>query len=130
MTTRNRRSGVEDRWHKADGQQTATYGSGKRWRARYVDENGREVSMLIDATVSSTVPGKDHELRNTTGTQVLASAPTISTHRVQTYARIPDNTPLGGRVRPRSASRLAAVHARVVDSESRWPRYSCHGPLL
>jgi integrase len=42
MTTRNRRSGVEDRWHKADGQQTATYGSGKRWRARYVDDSGRE----------------------------------------------------------------------------------------
>ena len=46
---RNRRSGVEDRWTKTvrvDGKlQTvpaAAHGSGKRWRARYVDETGTE----------------------------------------------------------------------------------------
>jgi integrase len=50
--TRNRRSGVEDRWTKtvrdaAGNQQTvpsATHGKGKRWRARYVDGDGREVA--------------------------------------------------------------------------------------
>lgn len=50
--TRNRRAGVEDRWTKSirdvDGfQRTApsvNHGKGKRWRARYVDGNGREVA--------------------------------------------------------------------------------------
>jgi integrase len=47
---RNRRSGVEDRWTKtvrdADGNTntvvSANHDKGKRWRARYVDERGRE----------------------------------------------------------------------------------------
>ncbi|VEG40436.1 integrase fusion protein [Mycolicibacterium flavescens] len=39
---RNRRSGVEDRWRKADGTPSASDGKGNRWRARYVDEQGRE----------------------------------------------------------------------------------------
>ncbi len=47
---RNRRSGVEDRWNKTvrdtEGNlqtvPSAAHGKGKRWRARYVDENGRE----------------------------------------------------------------------------------------
>lgn len=39
---RNRRAGVEDRWRKADGTPSAAHGKGKRWRARYVDAEGRE----------------------------------------------------------------------------------------
>src|SRR5688572_16956695 len=47
---RNRRSGVEDRWTKTvrdpDGTTrtvpSAVDGQGLRWRARYVDENGKE----------------------------------------------------------------------------------------
>lgn len=47
---RNRRSGVEDRWNKtirqpdgsAETVPSAAYGKGLRWRARYVDEEGRE----------------------------------------------------------------------------------------
>lgn len=57
------------------------------------DRSGNEVSMLIDTTVSSTVTGRDLEVRSAQGT-VLASAPTIATRRVQTYARIANNTPL------------------------------------
>lgn len=49
MMKRNRRAGVEDHWHKTirqpDGTTTtvpsANNGKGSRWRARYVDENGR-----------------------------------------------------------------------------------------
>ena len=49
---RNRRSGVEDRWTKtvrdADGTvrtiPSAANGQGMRWRARYVDDDGREHS--------------------------------------------------------------------------------------
>ncbi len=40
--TRNRRAGVEDRWRKADGTPSVNDGKGSRWRARYVDENGKE----------------------------------------------------------------------------------------
>lgn len=48
--TRNRRAGVEDRWTKTirlpDGSietvPSAASGKGLRWRARYVDENGKE----------------------------------------------------------------------------------------
>ena len=48
--TRNRRAGVEDRWTKsvrdADGNTqtvpSVNHGKGKRWRARYVDDRGRE----------------------------------------------------------------------------------------
>jgi integrase len=47
---RNRRAGVEDRWTKtvrdADGNSqtvpSAAHGKGMRWRARYVDDQGRE----------------------------------------------------------------------------------------
>lgn len=50
MQTRNRRAGVEDRWRKTvrlpDGATetvpSASDGKGLRWRARYVDEDGRE----------------------------------------------------------------------------------------
>ncbi len=50
MMKRNRRAGVEDRWtktvHADDGKTrkvpSAAYGKGSRWRARYVDERGRE----------------------------------------------------------------------------------------
>lgn len=41
---RNRRSGVEDRWRSATGQPTSRDGVGKRWLARYVDDDGREKS--------------------------------------------------------------------------------------
>ncbi|WP_172651134.1 tyrosine-type recombinase/integrase [Rhodococcus opacus] len=86
---RNRRSGVEDRWHTAqrvpridrDGQpkldkrgnpltdpvKSANYGKGKRWRARYVDDEGREhakgferktdAEAWLDTAVSSLVQG-------------------------------------------------------------------------
>ena len=40
--TRNRRAGVEDRWTTAAGEPSASHGKGKRWRARYVDDRGRE----------------------------------------------------------------------------------------
>ncbi len=61
MSRRNRRAGVEDRWSKTvrdpDGttrtEQSASYGQGSRWRARYVDDQGREhakgFSRKVDA---------------------------------------------------------------------------------
>jgi integrase len=42
VTTRRQRGGVEDRWTKSDGTPSANHGTGKRWRARYVDDRGQE----------------------------------------------------------------------------------------
>ncbi|WP_306360861.1 hypothetical protein [Nocardia sp. CC227C] len=54
---RNRRASVEDLWYKTvskigdDGTKTSErvpsklHGTGKRWRARYVDDNGKEHSQ-------------------------------------------------------------------------------------
>lgn len=50
VAKRNRRAGVEDRWTKTvrdpDGttrtDQSANFGKGSRWRARYVDDDGQE----------------------------------------------------------------------------------------
>lgn len=63
------------------------------------NERGDEVSLLVDTIVSSAVPGADLEVRSTSG-EVLASAPTMATRRIQTYARIDNNTPfiIGGLV--------------------------------
>jgi integrase len=72
---RNRRAGVEDRWTRtvkdADGTArqvpSAAHGQGSRWRARYVDEQGREhakgfgrkvdAQRWIDGQVSDQVTG-------------------------------------------------------------------------
>ncbi|BCN82774.1 hypothetical protein RE0356_14150 [Prescottella equi] len=50
MVLRRRRAGVEDRWFKtvhlegggSTKAESANHGKGKRWRARYVDDEGRE----------------------------------------------------------------------------------------
>jgi len=59
-----------------------------------INESGAEVSMLIDTIVSARVPGADLQLKDADNKTVLAEAPTVSTRRVQTYGRIPNNTPL------------------------------------
>ncbi|MFP4144905.1 MAG: ABC transporter transmembrane domain-containing protein [Phycisphaeraceae bacterium] len=65
-------------------------------RPRISDE-ADEVSLQIDAIVSAEVPGGDLVIRTEDGT-VLGRAPRISTRRVQTYARLANNTPfiIGG----------------------------------
>src|SRR4051794_13619510 len=73
--TRNRRSGVEDRWMKtvrdAEGNSqtvpSSTHGTGMRWRARYVDDDGKErakgfktkalAKAWLDEIVSSQITG-------------------------------------------------------------------------
>ena len=53
--------------------------------------------MMIDMTVSASRPEADLEIRDEQG-RLLASALTVTTRRVQTYARIQNNTPfiIGG----------------------------------
>jgi integrase len=51
---RNRRAGVEDRWRRADGTPSARDGVGMRWRARYVDDRGREHTKAFGRKVDAT----------------------------------------------------------------------------
>jgi len=64
-----------------------------------VSEDGREISLMVDTVVSSRIPEADLEIRDEDG-RLLASAPQVTTRRVQTYARIQNNTPfvIGGLV--------------------------------
>lgn len=66
-----------------------------------VSAEGEEISMQIDGIVSSSVPGQDLVILEPGSNQILASAPKISTRRVQTYSRIGNNTPfiIGGLVK-------------------------------
>ena len=52
--TRSRRAGVEDRWIKATGEKTSRHGVGMRWRARYVDDRGREHTKAFTRKVDAT----------------------------------------------------------------------------
>ena len=74
------------------------------------NEAGDEVSLLVDTIVSSEVPGADLELRSAAGA-LLARAPTMATRRIQTYARIQNNTPfiIGGLVN----KEITTVHNRI-----------------
>lgn len=58
-----------------------------------IDNDRREVSLQVDAAVSTTVANLGTQIRSP-GDVVLAAAPAVSTRRVQTYARIPNGTPL------------------------------------
>lgn len=58
-----------------------------------IDNDGREISLQVDAAVSTTVANLGAQIRSP-GDVVLAAAPAVSTRRVQTYARIPNSTPL------------------------------------
>ncbi len=75
-----------------------------------MSEDGRNVSLLVDTTVSATVAGEDLQIRDTDG-NLLAQAPTISIRRVQTYARIANNTPfiVGGLVSRETSTAIDKV---------------------
>lgn len=58
MITHQSRSGVEDLWFysgkpRTKQNQTARHGRGKRWRAKFVAPNGREVSKALDTKVEA-----------------------------------------------------------------------------
>ena len=57
-----------------------------------VNDDGTEVSLQINASVSSPVPGKDVIVLGMNDQQ-LAQAPTLSVREVKTYARIANDTP-------------------------------------
>lgn len=53
MQRRNRRAGVEDRWRRADGSPTTRASKGRRWLARYVDDQGQENTRAFDRKVDA-----------------------------------------------------------------------------
>ncbi|MBT3636445.1 MAG: hypothetical protein HN531_05875, partial [Opitutae bacterium] len=57
-----------------------------------INQDGTEVSLQINASVSAPVPGKDQVVMGVSNV-VLASAPTLSIREVKTYARIANDTP-------------------------------------
>jgi integrase len=83
---RNRRAGVEDRWTKsardANGVQrtvpSANHGKGKRWRARYVDSNGREVAKGFGRKVDAQNWLNEVTSRIVTGTYVAPGAGSVT----------------------------------------------------
>lgn len=76
-----------------------------------ISEDAQEVSMQVDATVSAIVPNQDLRVIDPVSKIILTSAPTVATRRVQTQARIRDNTPLiiGGLVSKNTAGATARV---------------------
>lgn len=102
---RNRRSGVEDRWTKTvrdtDGNvqsaPSATYGKGMRWRARYVDADGREVAKGFARKADATKWLENVTSTIVTGTYVAPGAGTVTvgelhTQWLKTQAHVKEST--------------------------------------
>lgn len=79
---RNRRAGVEDRWTKADGTPSATAGRGNRWRARYVDDEGREHAKGFHRKVDAQQWLDEVTSTLVTGTYVAPSAGQLTVHQI------------------------------------------------
>lgn len=112
--TRNRRSGVEDRWTKSNGEPSANHGKGLRWRARYVDENGREVAKGFARKVDAAKWLDNVTATIVTGTYVApgAGSVTVGMMREQwlkTQAHVKDST---------KAARASAWSVHVRDKWS------------
>ncbi len=75
-----------------------------------INEDGSEVSMQINASVSARVPGENNEVKDKDG-NLLATAPTLSIREVKTYARIANDTPfiIGGLIAKDSAETVHSV---------------------
>ena len=75
-----------------------------------INEDGTEVSLQINASVSARVPGKDQQVMGKDDV-VLATAPTLSIREVKTYARIANDTPfiIGGLIAKDSEETVNSV---------------------
>jgi integrase len=81
---RNRQARVEDRWKRADGLPTARAGSGKRWMARYVDEQGRENTKSFDKQKAAQAWLNEITAAQVTGTYVAPKAGRVSVGNLHT----------------------------------------------
>jgi hypothetical protein len=116
---RNRRSGVEDRWTRtirdADGETrtvpSANAGKGMRWRARYVDERGREHAKGFVRKVDATSWLDSQTAAIVAGTHV---APRDAQMTVQQWC---DTWIEGYKVHRDGTVRAARVHIRQIVAE-------------
>src|SRR6185369_7622543 len=93
MMKRNRRAGVEDRWTKTIRDEhgnekkvpSARNGKGKRWMARYVDDEGHERAKAFDRKVDAQM-WLDSEVtaKLATGTYVAPRAGLITVEEMHT----------------------------------------------
>jgi len=79
---RNRRAGVEDRWRRADGRPSVRSGNGKRWMARFVDEQGHENSRSFDKRTDAQLWLNQIISEQVTGTYVQPRAGLVSVRDV------------------------------------------------
>lgn len=83
---RNRRFGVEDLWNKTvydEGRNpqvvpSARHGKGRRWRARYVDDDGRERTQAFDRKTDATAWLTEQSTKIATGQWVAPEAGRIT----------------------------------------------------
>lgn len=75
-----------------------------------VSSDDQEVSMQVNASVTSRVPDGDITVKDDAG-KVLASSPTISEREVRTYVRVANNTPfiIGGLIANDKQSKVDKV---------------------
>ncbi|SIE29530.1 phage integrase [Mycobacteroides abscessus subsp. abscessus] len=78
LQRRNRRAGVEDRWRRSDGSPTARSGMGRRWLARYVDDQGGENTRSFDRKVDAQAFLNEITAAQTIGTYVAPKAGRIT----------------------------------------------------
>lgn len=78
MQRRNRRAGVEDRWRRSDGSATARAGKGRRWLARYVDDQGQENTRSFERKADAQAWLNEITATQTTGTYVAPQAGRIT----------------------------------------------------
>ena len=108
---RNRRAGVEDRWYKSNGEKTNRCGVGMRWRARYVDDRGREHAKAFERKFDATRWLDNQTAAVVTGTHV---APRDAQLTVQQWC---DLWIEGYRVHRESTVRQARTHIRQIVDE-------------
>ena len=108
---RNRRAGVEDRWYKSNGEKTNRCGVGMRWRARYVDDRGREHAKAFERKFDATRWLDNQTAAVVTGTHV---APRDAQLTVQQWC---DLWIEGYRVHRESTVRQARTHIHQIVDE-------------
>jgi integrase len=104
---RGRRAGVEDLWRKHDGSPSARNGRGLRWRARYVDDAGKEQSRAFERRVDA-----QHWLDSVTASLVRGDhvAPKTARTTVGDWC----DTWLAGYSWRASTVRQAEVHIKLI----------------